>query len=320
MRICFNALGAALCILFAAATGAQSFPGKSIRFIVPYSPGGSTDFTARIIAQKLSDIPGWQVIVDNRPGASGRIGGGIAANSAPDGYTLCMIALGDSINASLFKKSSYHLLTDFATVSQVSTSSYLIVAHPSLQAKTIQELIAVAKARPDPIIYGSGGGGSWMSTELFKIMAGIRMTYIPYKSSGQALNDLLGNEISLMFSAPPAVLPHVRTGRLAAIAVTGARRASNMPEIPTVAEAGFPQYDVSTWTGVVVPAGVPADIVAKLYTAIAKVLNTPDVKALLARAGGNEVVASTPEQFRAFLKNEVAKWANVIDKANIPLQ
>lgn len=299
------------------AVDAQPFPSKPVRIILPYA-GGSTDFISRILAQKLSESWGRQVIVDTRPGAGGNIAIAVVARAAPDGYAVGVIANANAINESLYKKVSYHLLTDFLPVAQLSTSSYLIVSHPSLQTKSIKQLIALAKAKPDAINYGSGGSSAQLATELFKMMAGIKMTNIPYKSSGQAVIDLMSGQISLLFSAPPSVYSHVRAGRLQALAVTGVERSRGMPEIPTVAEAGLPQYKASSWTAIITPAGVPADIINTLNTEIVKVLNRPEVKELVARDGGNEVLTSTPEQFGTFLKSEIAKWADVIKKANIP--
>ena len=293
---------------------AQAYPTKPITIIVPFSAGGTTDILARVVGQALTAELGQSVIIDNRAGAGGNIGGQLAARSAADGYTLFMGTVGThAINESLYKKMPFDPIKDFAPLSRVANVPNLLVAHPSQPFKTVPEMIAYAKANPGKLNFGSSGSGSsiHLSGELFKSMAKVDMVHIPYKGSAPAVNDLLGNQIAIMFDNMPSAIQHVRAGKLRAIAVTTAKRSPELPNVPTIAEAGVPGYEATSWFGLFAPSATPAPIVAQLNKAVVKVLGQADVKQKIADQGG-EVVAETPAQFAAFIKAETAKWGKVV--------
>lgn len=303
----------ALCVIGDQAH-AQTYPSKSIRLIVPFPPGGPADILSRAIGQKLTDSWGQQVVVDNRAGAGGTIGSDLAAKGAPDGYTLLMGFVGThAINPSLYSSLPYDNVKSFEPVSLVATATIILVLHPSLPAKSVKELIALAKSKPGELTFGSPGNGTpqHLAGELFNTMAGVKMTHVPFKGAVPAINDLLGGRISLIFSSAPPALPHVATGKLRALAVTSGKRSSVSPDLPTVAESGLPGFEVINWYGVLAPARTPKTIVEKLNTEIAKVTKMPDVKERLSSVG-IEALSSTPAQFAAFIKEETAKWAKVV--------
>ena len=305
---------AAAAALLPLAANAQAYPSKPITIIVPFSAGGTTDILARVVGQALTAELGQSVIIDNRAGAGGNIGGQLAARSQADGYTLFMGTVGThAINESLYKKMPFDPIKDFAPLSRVANVPNLLVAHPSQPFKTVPEMIAYAKANPGKINFGSSGSGSsiHLSGELFKSMAKVDMVHIPYKGSAPAVNDLLGNQIAIMFDNMPSAIQHVRAGKLHAIAVTTAKRSPELPNVPTSAEAGVPGYEATSWFGLFAPAATPAPIVAKLNKAIVKVLGQADVKQKIADQGG-EIVAETPAQFAAFIKAETVKWGKVV--------
>ena len=305
---------AAAAALLPLAANAQAYPSKPITIIVPFSAGGTTDILARVVGQALTAELGQSVIIDNRAGAGGNIGGQLAARSQADGYTLFMGTVGThAINESLYKKMPFDPIKDFAPLSRVANVPNLLVAHPSQPFKTVPEMIAYAKANPGKINFGSSGSGSsiHLSGELFKSMAKVDMVHIPYKGSAPAVNDLLGNQIAIMFDNMPSAIQHVRAGKLHAIAVTTAKRSPELPNVPTIAEAGVPGYEATSWFGLFAPAATPAPIVAKLNKAIVKVLGQADVKQKIADQGG-EIVAETPAQFAAFIKAETVKWGKVV--------
>ncbi len=309
-----SAAAAALLPLPAAA---QAYPNKPITMIVPFSAGGTTDILARIVGQALTAELGQSVIIDNRAGAGGNIGGQLAARAPADGYTLFMGTVGThAINEALYKKMPFDPIKDFAPLSRVANVPNLLVAHPSQPFKTVPEMIAYAKAHPGKINFGSSGSGSsiHLSGELFKSMAKVDMVHIPYKGSAPAVNDLLGNQIAIMFDNMPSAIQHVRAGKLRPIAVTTAKRSPELPDVPTIAESGVPGYDATSWFGLFAVAGTPAPIVTQLNKALVKVLNQPEVKAKIVAQGG-EVVAETPEQFAAFIKAETAKWGKVVKES-----
>ncbi|MEZ5643710.1 MAG: tripartite tricarboxylate transporter substrate binding protein [Burkholderiaceae bacterium] len=309
------AAAAAACLPLTAS--AQDFPNKPITIIVPFSAGGTTDILARVVGQALSVEMGQSVVVDNRAGAGGNIGAGIAAKSPADGYKLFMGTVGThAINASLYKKLPFDPVKDFAPLTRVANVPNLLVANPAQPFKTVQELIAYAKANPGQVNFGSSGSGSsiHLSGEMFKAMTGVDMVHVPYKGSAPAVNDLLGNQIGIMFDNMPSAIQHVRAGKLRPIAVTTAKRSPELPDVPTIAEAGVPGYEATSWFGLFASAGTPAPIVAQLNKALVKVLNQPDVKKQIAAQGG-EVVAETPEQFTAFIQAESAKWSKVVKAA-----
>ena len=297
-----------------AAAAADAYPAKPVRFVVAFPPGGGTDIIARSIAQKLAERIAQQVVVDNRPGAGGNIGTDMVAKSAPDGYTLLMGSAGPlAINASLFGKMPFDPIKDLAPVTLAASTPNVLVVHPALRAATLKELIALAKARPGEINFASSGHGTpaHLAGELFNLMAGVKMVHVPYKGAAPALADLLGGQVQIMFSTMPPALPHVRDGKLRALAVTSAKRSPAAPELPTVDETALPGFEANTWHGVVVPAGTPGAIVARLNREIVAILHLPDVVERFSSQGA-EALGSTPEEFAAYIKSETLKWAKVV--------
>jgi tripartite-type tricarboxylate transporter receptor subunit TctC len=297
----------------AAAAQAERFPQRPTRLIVPWPPGGSVDPFARMLSQKLPELMGQQVVVDYRPGASGNVGMELAARATPDGYTVVINSLPTVVNHSLFSKLSYDVTRDLAPVSLLADSPFVLVVHPSVPVKSVQELIAQAKAQPGRLHYSSAGSGTnlHIAAELFKNLAGVNLTHIPYKGGGPALASLLGNEAQLSFLGIMIVHAQQAAGRMRAIAVTSPKRSTVMPDLPTIAEAGVPGYAFSAWYGVLIPAATPAGIVAAWNAAIVKALRSPEVAERIAREGA-DVIASSPAQFGAYMKSELAKWAKVI--------
>ncbi len=308
-------LAATLAILTPQAAAApDAYPSKPVRFVVAFPPGGGTDIIARSIAQKLAERIAQQVVVDNRPGAGGNIGTDIVAKSAPDGYTMLMGSAGPlAINTSLFAKMPFDPIKDLEPVTLAASTPNVLVVHPSLRAATVKELIALARAKPGEINFASSGHGTpaHLAGELFNSMAGVRMVHVPYKGAAPALADLLGGQVQLMFSTMPPALPHVKDGKLRALAVTSAKRSRATPELPTVDEIALPGFEANTWHGVVVPAGTPAAIVARLNREIVAILHLPDVVERLSGQGA-EALGSTPEEFAAYIKAETLKWAKVV--------
>jgi tripartite-type tricarboxylate transporter receptor subunit TctC len=308
----------AACAAFAGGVGAQSYPSKPIRFIVPYPPGGVNDIVARSLAPRMTEL-GQPLIVENRGGAAGMIGSEFVAKAAPDGYTILMGTNGThAINAGLYPKMSYDTVRDFAPVVHVSTYPLVLVANPSLSASNVRELIALAKSKPGEISFASAGNGSaqHLSGELFKGSAGVDITHIPYKGSGPALTDIVGGQVSMMFDNMVSALPHVKAGKLRALAVTTARRAGAAPDIPTMSEAGMPGFLAFSWNGVLAPAATPRPVVDRLNAEVVRVLRLPEVRSLLV-AQGAEPVGSTPDQFAAFIRSELDKMGKVIRNAGV---
>lgn len=306
------AVGAAA--LPAAALAQAPYPSKLITIIVPFSAGGTTDILARIVAQGLTTELGQSVVVDNRPGAGGNIGGVLAAKAPADGYTLFMGTVGThAINASLYKKMGFDPVKDFAPLTRVANVPNLLVANPNQPFKTVKELIAYAKANPGKVNFGSSGSGSsiHLSGELFNSMAKVEMVHVPYKGSAPAVTDLLGNQIGIMFDNMPSAIQHVRSGKLVPLAVTTAKRSPELPNVPTIAEAGVPGYEATSWFGMLAPAATPAPIVAKLNAALVKVLAQPDVKKKINDQGA-EAYSETPAEFAAFIQKESVKWGKVV--------
>jgi tripartite-type tricarboxylate transporter receptor subunit TctC len=311
----------ALFLLAVACSGAAAqtgYPAKPVRFIVPSAAGGGTDIIARALGQKLSESLGQQFIVDNHPGAGQMIGIEMAAKSAADGYTILMAASTLAINPVMYKKVPYDALRDFAPITQAATLANVLVVHPSLPVKSVAELIAYAKQRPGQLNFASAGVGTspQMSIELLKSMAGIDMVHIPYKGSTPGVVDLLAGQVSVMAPNLLTALPHIKAGKLRALAVTSAKRSEGLPDVPTIAESGLPGYDSTQWYGVLAPAGTSRAIVARLHDEIVRALRTPDVLQRLA-ADGAEPVGSSPEEFAAFIKTEMVKWAKVASAAGI---
>ena len=299
----------------------QAYPTKTIRFVVPYVPSGGVDFVARTLAEKLSQTLGHSVIVDNRPGGSTNIGTELVARAAPDGYTFLVASVPTSVNMTLFKNLRFNIITDFIHISLLSTAPNILVVHPSLPVKSVPELIAYAKARPGQLTFGSAGIGTsnHLSGELFKIMGGIDMLHVPYKGGGAAVTELLGGHISMYFATPPSVMSHVQSGKLRALGVTSEKRSASVPDIPTISESGLPGFDQSAWHGLFAPAGTPAPIIAKLSAEVVKVLRMPDVEKRF-HSQAVDVIASSPEEFAAFIRQDVAKYEKLIKTANIHVE
>jgi len=296
-----------------------SYPERPIRFIAANAPGGGLDITARAIAPKLSAAFGQQVIVDNRAGAAGSIASDIVAKSTPDGYTIMVASLGGlAVNTNLYKGLTYQPLRDFAPITWATSGSNVLVVHPSVPAKSVQELIALAKAQPGKLSYGSSGAGNagHLAGELFSGMAGIKMVHIPYKGGAPAMIDLLAGQIQLIFSSAPTAVPQVKAGRIRGLAVTTARRSLILPELPTIAEAGLPGFEADNWYGIVTTMKTPRAVIDRLNTEVVRALHTTDVKQLLFTQG-LEVRTSTPQEFGAYMKSEFDKWAKVIKDAGI---
>jgi len=306
-----TALAGVLCAVLAA--HAQAYPAKAIRVIAGFPPGSGADITARVIGAKLNDALGQQVIVDNRPGAGSNIAADLAAKSPPDGYTLFIGTVANTINATLYSKLPFDFAGDFAPIALTTAAPNVLVVHPSLPAKSVKELIALARSRPGQLTFASAGVGTapHLSAELFRAMAGINMVHIPYKGSPPAVTDLLAGEVALMFSPASTVLNHVKSGRLRALAVTTASRLASLPELPTVAETGMKGYETITWFGFVAPAKTPHAVVARLNAEIVKVLSLPDVRQQFANQG-IETYGGTPEHFANYIREEIEKWAKVI--------
>jgi tripartite-type tricarboxylate transporter receptor subunit TctC len=303
---------AALLSAFSAA--AQNYPAKTVRLIAPFAPGGATDVLARLTAQKLGERWSQTVIVDNRPGAGGNIGAEAAARSAPDGYTLLVAGAPHAINMTLYRNLSYNLATDLVAVNRIAGYPSAIVVHPSLPARSVKELIALAKARPGELNFGSPGPGSpnRLAIELFMIMANVKMTHIPYKGgSGQMVTDLVAGHVQLASIGLPPSMEYVKAGRLRAIAVTSAKRSPLLPEVPTVSEAGLPGFDVTSWYGVFAPAALPRNLVTKVNGDISAILEAPDLRERLQRMDA-EPAPQSPEDFARFVREEIAKWAKVV--------
>jgi tripartite-type tricarboxylate transporter receptor subunit TctC len=301
-------------LVFAGSSLAQAFPAKPVRLIVPYPPGGSADILARAIGQKLGDGLGQQVIVDNRPGAGTAIGAEATAKAAPDGYTIMLGTVSShAINPALNPGLKYDPVKDFAPVSLVASIPFALIVHPSLPARSVKELIAIAKAKPGSLNYSSAGNGTsnHLAGELFKSMTRTFMVHIPYKGSAPALNDLIAGQVQLMYDLVLTAAPHVKSGAVRALAVTGRERSAALPGVPTVAESGVPGYEVTAWFGFFAPAGTPAAVVGTLNTETVKALRHQDLRDRLGSQGA-EPVTSTPEQFSAYVKEELTKWTKVV--------
>jgi tripartite-type tricarboxylate transporter receptor subunit TctC len=312
------ACGASAFALPLTSATAQNYPTKPIRMIVPYPPGGGTDIVGRMVAQKLSENLGQTVVIDNRGGAAGSIGSEIAAHSVPDGYSIVMGNVApNAINVSLYAKLGYDPVKDFEPVSLVASTPNILVVQPAFPAKTVPELITLAKAKPSSLNYPSAGLGSssHLAGELFDNLAGVKMVHIPYKGGGPALIDLLGGQMQLMFATMPAAMPHVKSGRLRAIAVTSVKHSQTLPDLPTIGET-LKGYDASTWYGVLAPARTPRPVVTSLHAEIVKILGVAETRERLL-AQGFEPVGSTPAEFGNYIKSEIAKWGKVIKAAGI---
>jgi tripartite-type tricarboxylate transporter receptor subunit TctC len=310
-------LGVALacCVLLA---HAQQYPARPVRMVVPFAPGGPNDIIARLIGQRLAEALGQQVVIDNRPGGGGNIGTEAVAKAPPDGYTLLSAGAGSLIMNPLLMKVPYDTARDFAPISLMASAPNVLVVHPSVSAHTVKELIALARAQPGRLNYASSGAGSsaHVAVALFASMAGVDLAHVPYRGTGPGVNDLLGGQVQLAIFGIPPVLPHIKSGKLRALGVSGKRRSAELPEVPTIDEAGVPGYEVSLWYGLLAPAGTPPAIVARLSSEVAKIVRVPDMREKLA-AQGAEPGGGTPEDYAAVIRADSVLWTRVIREAGI---
>ena len=299
---------------------AQAYPAKPVRVVVPFAPGGGSDFTGRLIAQKLSERLGTQFIVENRAGAGGNLGASEVVKAPAGGYTLLIISASYTVNPSVYKL-SFDPVNDITPIIQISGGPYVVAVHPSVPAKTLAEFVELAKKDPQKLAYGSSGNGSIMhvASEYFLDSAKIRVLHIPYKGTGPALQDTIGGQVQLVFGAIPTTLPHVKAGRLRALAVTTAKRVQAAPDLPTVAESGYPGYEVTNWHGMVGPKGLPKDVLERLNREINEIIQSPDMKKHM-ETEGLEPAGGSPERFGEILKSEAARWAKVVKQAGIKVE
>ena len=319
VKIFSRGLGIVTLALIAGGVAAQTYPAKLVRLISPYPPAGVNDLLARIIAPKLSEYLGQPVVVENRAGATGNIGAEIVARSPPDGHTLLMGQAGNlSINVSLMAKMPFDPVKDFAPITLVAATPNVLVVHPSLPVRSVKDLVALAKAKPGMINYATSGIGSpgHLAAELLNKSAGIKMIHIPYKGASPALADVIAGNAHLYFTSPASAMPFMPSGRLRMVAVASLKRSALLPDLPTVAEAGYPDFDVSSWWGVVAPAATPREVIMRLHADINRVLALPETRTKIADLGA-EIVTSTPDQFAAYIKTETAKWAKLIREVGV---
>ena len=306
------------CIHCPDSIGAGTYPDRPIRMIVPYAAGGGVDASARLVARKLSDLLHQQIVIDNKPGGGANIGAEIAARSAPDGYTLFVGNIAFAVNPGLMEKLPFDPQRDFAGVSQIVASVNCLVVHPAVPANSVTELLSLVRKRPGQLNYGSAGNGSstHLAAELFKSLASVDIVHVPYKGAADAVVAIVGGQVQIMFASLPTVLPHVRASRLRALGVTGSTRSPAAPELPTVAEAGLPGFEMTSWIGIMTRSGTPSQIIAVLNRAIGEVLRSPEVAEGLARKG-DEAVGSTPEQFESYVRAEIIRWGKIVKQAGI---
>ncbi|MBY0270178.1 MAG: tripartite tricarboxylate transporter substrate binding protein [Burkholderiales bacterium] len=313
--------GMALLLLFAGAAPAQPYPGKPIRFVIPYPPGGASDVTARLLGSKMTETWGQQVVIDNRPGANGIIALELVAKAPSDGYTILMANLGpNAINPGVYSKLPYDAEKSFATVTLTTIVPQVIVANAGIGVAGLQQMIAAAKAKPGQFKYGNGGNGSanHLAMEMLKGMAGVDIIAVPYKGDAPALADVMGGQIQFALPTVLAAITHVKAGRLKAVAVTPKKRVPSLPEVATVAESGFPDYESVSWGGVMAPAGTPKAVIDRLNAEILRILKLPDIRDKLSGLGA-DIVGSTPEEFAKYLRDEISKWRRVAKQANVRL-
>ena len=316
-------LAPALLLLLPLAAPAQDYPAKPVRIVVPYSAGGNADILGRTLAQKLGDALREPFVVENRAGANGGIGTDFVAKSAPDGYALLVTASGPiTVNPTLYRSVPYDPIKDFAPISECAVYQYVLVTLATSPWKTISDIVAAARAKPGAISYGSTGvgGGNHLSGELFALATGTQLTHVPYKGSAPALADLLGGQLSMMFDTVITSVPQIRAGKLHAFAVSSGKRASSLPEVPTMQEAGIKGFDISQWQGFLAPAGTPKAIIERLNAETIRAMHAPDVVERIAVQGGNEIVTGTPEEFAALIKSDLQAYARLIRNAKIPAQ
>jgi tripartite-type tricarboxylate transporter receptor subunit TctC len=304
---------AAIALTTAGAVSAQSYPARQVRIVVPFPPGGTSDILARTIGARLSAPLGQPVVVENRPGAGGNIAADHVAKSPPDGYTLIMGTSSLAISQSLYKKLTYDLVQDFAPITQAVNYTNLLVVHPAAGVKNVAELLALARAKPGTLSYGTAGNGTppHMTGELFKSYTGVNIVHVPYKGGAPAIADLVGGQIPMMFDNVPPLLPHVRSGKILPLAVTSLSRIAVLPDVPTLHELGLKDFDAVGWNGLLAPAGTPREIVSRLHTEVVRVLRIPEVRDQLTSQGA-DVVGNSPDEFSAWIRAEVKKWADVV--------
>ena len=315
-------LGLIAASIIASSVCAQNYPARAVRLIIPFSAGGAADVPGRLLVERLTSVLGQQVVIENRPGAGSTIGAEVAAKAPPDGYTLFMISNTHFVSAGLYKKLPFDPLNDFTPITQITSAPNVLMVHPSLPAKTVKELIALAKARPGEINYASSGNGSTqhLTGALFTRMAGINMTHIPYRGSGPVTADLLGGQVQVAFPGIAGMLPHIKSGRLRALGVTGAKRSPELPQVPTIAEAGVKGYEMVAWFGIAAPRSLPGDIRARVHGDLLKVLKTPEMQASMRSVGQEVAYQERPEQFFEFMKAEAAKWAKVVQESGAKVE
>ena len=304
------------------AQAASTYPSKTIRIVVPFAPGGTSDVLARAIGQKLTEIWKQPVVVDNKPGAGGNIGAELVAKADPDGYTLLLLDVGTlTISPAIYPKLGYDPIKDLAPITMVAVSPHALVVHPSVPANSVKELIAWAKANPGKINFASAGNGTavHLAGEQFKLVTGIEMVHVPYKGGAQALTALVGGEVNMTLNGLLATLPHIKSGKIKALAIAGKTRSPALPDLPTVSEAGVPGFQSGSWQGLLTTAGTPKDVVAKLNTVVVQVLNSPELKERMA-AQGADVVGDSSEQFGAFLRDEKVRWAKIVKDAGVKVE
>ncbi|HUP94609.1 MAG TPA: tripartite tricarboxylate transporter substrate binding protein [Burkholderiales bacterium] len=301
---------------------AQNYPTRPVRLIIPFSPGGAADVPGRILADRITHALGQQLVIENRPGAGSTIGAEAAAKAAPDGYTLFMISNTHFVSAALYKKLNYDSLNDYTPITQATSAPNILIIHPSLPAKNVKELIALARARPGEINYASSGNGSTqhLTGALFCKMAGINMTHIPYRGSGPVTADLLAGQVQVGFPGIAGMLSHIKSGRLRALGVTSAKRSPELPDVPTIAEAGVKGYEMVAWFGIAAPKGLPREIQTRLHGELTKILKTPDMHKSLRAVGQEVAFQERPEQFYDFMKIEAAKWAKVVQESGAKVE
>ena len=306
------------CAAASAAVCAQSYPARSVRIVVPYAPGGNTDFTARVIATKLTDVFGQQVVVENRAGGATNIGSDLVAKAVPDGYPVLMGGASNAINMSLYPKLPYDTLRDFAPISLCVKGANVLAVHPSVPVKNVRELIALAKTRPGKLNYASSGLGSsnQMAGELFKLMAGVNIVHVPYKGNSPALTDTIGGQVELLFSGVPLLVPHIQAGRIRAIGIGSIKRFPALPDVPTIHESGLKGYEATTWFGLMAPVKVQKEIIARLNVEVGRILASADVSERFINEGV-EPIGGTPEFFTTFIRDEIAKYTQVVKAASL---